>query len=460
MNKFYEIAKMHEELYDSDLSNFLYYLEVMNNLGIEIEAAQLEEKGVRLMTSHSTKGLEYKTVIVTNFAQGRFPIERYSGNSLIPTELMPEVKEEIKKMNQEEKENYVVKYEKYHQLLEERRLAYVSFTRAKEKLVLTFADDYGGKKTFPSAFLLETKYDKNPDIIFCKDLEEKYKEKEEIKDALKFSTALDSQNFDSLLNEMVKSNEKNKEKENRKLSPSALLLFDKCQKEFEYKYVYNMPERKTFSWEAMRLGSFVHLALERGVSLSLKTTEDFIYLAKELALEEEWEGIEFRDAEVLIRVFFERNKGRYNDNSKTEQYLPLILAGISFMGFADRIDFNSEGFEIIDYKTGKTNIAPKDRNWQLGFYALAAQEKYRKFGRVRKVILDMLKQDKPLEFQIDEEGNAFCVSSKFIDGFNIYDVEKELIETAKNIQDAYKQGFKPCSIEKNCEFCNEYVYGF
>jgi len=71
----------------------------------------------------------------------------------------------------------------------------------------------------------------------------------------------------------------------------------------------------------------------------------------------------------------------------------------------------------------------------------------------------MLKQDKPLEFEIDSKGNAVCTSSKYIDGFNINDVRAELLTTAKAIQEAYKIGFKPCPIEKNCEFCNEYVYG-
>ena len=64
-----------------------------------------------------------------------------------------------------------------------------------------------------------------------------------------------------------------------------------------------------------------------------------------------------------------------------------------------------------------------------------------------------------VEFEIDDEGNAVCVSSDRIDGFNIYEVEQELIMAAHKVQEAYKKGFKPCPIEKNCEFCNEYVYG-
>jgi len=127
------------------------------------------------------------------------------------------------------------------------------------------------------------------------------------------------------------------------------------------------------------------------------------------------------------------------------------------MGFADRIDFFPDGsISIVDYKTGKTPISKKDRDWQLGFYALAAQDRY---GRVRKVVLDMLKQERPLEFEFDEQGNAKCISSKWIDGFNLEDVRKQLINASQAIMKAYNEGFKACSLEKNCEFCNEYIYG-
>ncbi len=458
LSRFYEIAKAHEELYDSDLSNFLYYLDVLQDLDIEIDAAQLEESGVRLMTSHATKGLEFKTVIITNMAQGRFPLERYINNSLIPTELLPEIKDEISNFNDEEKKDFIIRYERHHQLQEERRLAYVSLTRAKEKLILTFAQEYSGKKSLPSQFLNEISYKSSSDISFEEDFEQKYAEKADKKTLPEFATALQYQNFPEMLNEIASSNNKEseKQKEHRKFSPSALLIFSDCQKEFEYRYVFNMPERKTISWEAMRLGSFIHMVLEKGVDSGLESADDFLRLAKELNLEEEWESVNFNEAETMIRVFFERHKKKYNKESKTEQYLPLQLAGIQFMGFADRIDFNEGGVQIVDYKTGKTAISPKDRNWQLGFYALAAKERY---GNVKKVILDMLRQDRPIEFEIDEKGNAVCTSSRFIDGFNIFSVQEELVETAKQIILAYKNGFKPCSIEKNCEFCNEYVYG-
>ena len=59
----------------------------------------------------------------------------------------------------------------------------------------------------------------------------------------------------------------------------------------------------------------------------------------------------------------------------------------------------------------------------------------------------MLKQDKPLEFALDDKGNANSVYSNM--GFNVYEVEQELIETAKQVLDAYENGFKPCLPESS-----------
>ena len=138
----------------------------------------------------------------------------------------------------------------------------------------------------------------------------------------------------------------------------------------------------------------------------------------------------------------------------TEQPLKIDIDGCGFVGFADRIDFRDDGVEIIDYKTGRQNIMPLHRRWQMGYYALAAAKL---FGKVKKITLDMLKQEKPLEFEIDERGNAVSIYSDM--SFNVNEVREEIISAAKQIMNAYENGFNPCPIEKNCEFCNEYVYG-
>jgi DNA helicase-2/ATP-dependent DNA helicase PcrA len=89
--------------------------------------AEAGEDGVQLMTLHSAKGLEFPLVFLTGLEEGLFP----SGRSL----------------------------EESGRLEEERRLAYVGLTRARQKLVLCYAESrrLHGSETYgtPSRFLRE-----------------------------------------------------------------------------------------------------------------------------------------------------------------------------------------------------------------------------------------------------------------------------------------------------------------
>ncbi|MCA9485677.1 MAG: ATP-dependent helicase [Nanoarchaeota archaeon] len=429
INKFHELAKRHSQQHYPELDSFLHHLNVMQDLGIEIEAAEIESSGVRVMTSHATKGLEFKTVILTNFAEKRFPIESKATYSLIPSEIIQSQKSIDSDLTTEE-------YEKHSQLLEERRLCYVSFTRAKENLYITYAKNYANKKTAPSQFLREIDYTQNDKIEFTKDKDEKYKiEVSEIAPA--------SEEKNLTQTEKIK---------DKRLSPSSLLTFKECQKRFEYKYIYNMPEKITFSMEAAKTGSFIHEVLEKGVSQGFTSLKDFKDLALTLHAEEEWNSVDIQESLLLIKVFFERNKNKFSKNSKKEQSMTFEIDGIKFIGFADRIDFSPDGLEIIDYKTGKSPPSPLQRNFQLGYYALAAS----KLGKVKKITLDMLRNPVALEFEVDSTGLATSTSGRM--SFNIYEIKEEITKTAKEILEAYNSGFKPCPAEKNCQFCEEYVY--
>lgn len=70
-----------------------------------------EKKGVRLMTIHASKGLEFDTVFITGLEHDLFPHKNFGG----------------KKRSEEEEE-------------EERRLFYVAVTRAKKRLFLSYAE--------------------------------------------------------------------------------------------------------------------------------------------------------------------------------------------------------------------------------------------------------------------------------------------------------------------------------
>ncbi|MCY7313616.1 MAG: DNA helicase II [Pseudoxanthomonas sp.] len=107
----------------SDLVAFLAYASLEAGEG----QAQADEDGVQLMTLHSAKGLEFPVVFLSGLEEGLFP----SGKSL----------------------------EESGRLEEERRLAYVGITRARQKLVISYAETrrIHGQDTYnpPSRFLRE-----------------------------------------------------------------------------------------------------------------------------------------------------------------------------------------------------------------------------------------------------------------------------------------------------------------
>lgn len=107
-----------------DLEAFLAHISLITGLDTEDDA----EDGITLMTMHSAKGLEFDYVFVVGMEEGLFP-----------------------KIREGDGED---------ELEEERRLCYVSFTRARKKLFLSCAEtrrSYSGypMRTMTSSFLTE-----------------------------------------------------------------------------------------------------------------------------------------------------------------------------------------------------------------------------------------------------------------------------------------------------------------
>ncbi len=410
LEKFSTLAKDFSESDSTELSLFVHHLETLDALNVSIESPTISKKGIRIMTNHATKGLEYTAVIMCSLVQKKFPLEHRS-SSIISME----------ESNDDES-----------QLAEERRLCYVGITRAKKRLYLVYAKEYAKREFEPSQFLKEINYQENKNISFIKDESELYQKKEE---------KLEIKSADRL------------EQINISFSASSLQKFDECQKRYEYKYIYNMPDPTPQSWEAIALGNFVHRVLEEGVSKGFKTIKEFEDCAKTIQMEE-FKDSNLEEAIPMIRVFVERNKSKYNENSLVEQRLSINLDDLHFNGYADRIDISDTGdVTIVDYKTGKSEVKPKYRNWQLGLYALAS----RVFGNPKTLILEMLQKDHPIEFSLDSSGIAKEIHSLRTQ-FSLHEIRQELVGTAKAIIQAKQTGFKPCQIEKNCEFCQEWIY--
>lgn len=502
LKKFYELASSYYERHDKTLSGFIKYLEIVDQLGVNIDASKiLNVDAVKMMTVHASKGLEFDTVIVCNLATDRFPVTRTHNEPLIPKELLPDLEIQIKEwrnqgLDEKSISNKIKEYDKSILLLEERRLCYVAFTRAMNDLIITFAKDYKGEPDSASAspFLDEINYLNNERIEFVTDDDEKsmilsptshieeHKAllKQQLlhsldiedyssitKRLLKYLTCRDgeivkSENVnideDELLKEIKKCNKESVIKFDSStitFSPSSLITYTECPKRYELERILQMPQRGEFDKDGSGavIGSFVHYICELGVRDKYDSLEKFEDLAKK-EHKGEYKKVNLDDALYLLKIFWERNKSKLKGNSEVELELIMEIDGFRFYGLADRVDTLEDGtVEIIDYKTNKDSVSGIKRRIQLGFYALALIEKGYKVSRLT---LDMLRLDKPIEMTVD--GDYVKGPDGRTKGFKISDVKLEILDLCKSIADDYEKGFKETEDESNCKFCGYKFY--
>ena len=148
LNKLFGIvARVGPLLKEDRVPAFIEHLDLLIELGDDPAAAEIEtdEDAVALLTAHGAKGLEYPVVFLVNLVEQRFPPYRRADDMEFPPELRPAPR--VGEVTPDPSDEH-------HR--EERRLFYVGMTRAKDRLVLTHAVDYGGKRaTKVSRFVVE-----------------------------------------------------------------------------------------------------------------------------------------------------------------------------------------------------------------------------------------------------------------------------------------------------------------
>jgi DNA helicase-2/ATP-dependent DNA helicase PcrA len=140
--RFFETVKAYGALAEHDrVPSFVAHLDLLREAGDDPAVAETDadEEAVQVLTVHKAKGLEFGVVFLVGCAEGRFPVQRRSE----PIEL-PEALARQQLAGAEA------------HLHEERRLFYVAMTRAKDRLTLTSAADYGsGRPRKVSRFVVE-----------------------------------------------------------------------------------------------------------------------------------------------------------------------------------------------------------------------------------------------------------------------------------------------------------------
>lgn len=515
LRQLYELTRNFEEFHGKDLSLFIDYLEILDEMDGNPPPARIEsEDAINLMSIHAAKGLEFSIVFLTNLAKDKFPLYRGGAEPLIPPELMEQYRDIFEDKSITDIDKAVKERKKEIKKEEERRLAYVAFTRAKDYLFLTLATKYGDDEKEPSEFLLDIGYNNwraggsiaIGDLSYIRDTEIKVREM--IKDsALEREKAmrkrlilelLDAGDLNEIMKntllyqalkqgktlnfkELIDSNWSKIDpsedadiilariKENKnglKFNPASMTFsvtsintYENCPKQYELAELLRMPTRASEdSTGAMNTGSFIHKVLENAVSEKITTKEQLYKIRDQMAKDSQWKGINIKAATEALDVFWERNRNTIANNLMVEQRFNVSLGGFNFKGFIDRVDKipgTQNEVEIIDYKTGKYEPSPEERSKQLLLYARGLENIHPQL-KVKKLTLELLALPAPRTFELKDGKYESAGNSRAgpLDGATI----DNMIEIAKQIAHDYEHGFDKTKNESACRECGYRLY--
>ena len=345
-------------------------------LRLTFNIPHLVEKGVALMTAHQSKGLEFDTVILSNFREGHWDKRRNPSSLSIPEDLLFGWEKEQKS---------------YERNQDERRLTYVAMTRARRELLFVCPKDLttGDKmrSVSPSGFFAEA--GKLPEEI------------RELKDPSSAALLLYEpvRNLDAEMRAYLRDRLKD-----YALSVTALNHFLEDPKMFLELDLLQTPQAKESS---LVYGNAVHDALKKwGLSvLEGKPMSEEAFLAafraymesREILTDKERARLTKAGEDALPRYYRERLGVGCPLVHKVEYAVTTRFEDIPLKGKIDRIDLlapDSAEVAVIDYKTGRPKTEheirdEKDYFRQLVFYALLLQEKGA-FLEPKQFILDFI----------------------------------------------------------------------
>jgi DNA helicase-2/ATP-dependent DNA helicase PcrA len=164
-------------------------------------------------------------------------------------------------------------------------------------------------------------------------------------------------------------------------SYSRIDTYKMCPSKYFYTYIQKEP--RLFG-EAAVLGNIVHTVLEHNVS----ATETLDYEKLQVAYAEQRKSYDpdnkindnlIEAGNEIISEFYDQYADTLFDVLHKEYGFQFVIGSYLISGYIDRVDnFGPNAIKIIDYKTGKWEISPKDipSNLQLGIYAVAMDQVY------------------------------------------------------------------------------------
>ncbi|HEX5450797.1 MAG TPA: PD-(D/E)XK nuclease family protein, partial [Candidatus Limnocylindrales bacterium] len=353
VGRFFRFLRGYAEVVeDPRLSCLAPHLEALVAAGEDPGLGEADDdvEAVSVLTVHKAKGLEFGIVFVAGLADGRFPSRGRRGLIELPDGLRRTGVEPGSEADEPA-------------LAEERRLAYVAMTRARDRLVLTYAARAGtSRPRRPSPFLIEA-LDGPPPMpdtgLRLVAIEAPV--------TVPVPAALPWTSPRGLLD----------------LSFSQIDSYLTCPRQYEFRHRLRLP---TPAHHALSYGSALHAAVaayhqqeRRG---TLPSEADLLASLKaawspEGYLSREHEEARFAAATAaLARFRAERLASAAQPPAAVEEPFSVVIDETRIRGRFDRVDDTPEGTVITDYKSGDVRdpVRARERartSLQLSVYALA-----------------------------------------------------------------------------------------
>lgn len=362
LNSFFEEVKtLNRAKHDLNLESALEHLSLLeeNNIAIKEQPLSTQKIGVRLMTAHKSKGLEFDYVFIMNMVDKHWGNIRRWEKLPLPPGLLKTAQLTEKQKNEDE-----------------RRLFYVALTRAKKEAILSYSQQNSqGRPQVPSLFIEEIKeHTENLDLA---------RFEEEAKPRLEtiFITppkASVSEEEKSFIGSLL---------ENYTMSVTHLNNYLHCPRRFYYQNLLRVPGAKN---KHAAFGTAVHESL-KDLSLQIKNEgqaskayllERFEkHMQREILTHQEFRGgLEL--GKESLGDYFEAHKDQLSPKVLPEYDFSshgVNLDGIPLTGKLDKIEILDEAAKtvhVVDYKTGNPDTKSEalkpngDYHRQMVFYQL------------------------------------------------------------------------------------------
>jgi DNA helicase-2/ATP-dependent DNA helicase PcrA len=420
---FSEVQNLVEAKHGFRLNDFMSYLATLEQNGISLEKSLGGDgAGVRLMTVHKSKGLEFDAVYIVNAVESSWAGKAKA--DLFDLRVEPE-KEDLSP--------------------DERRLLYVALTRARKEIIISYSNvGDSGREVLPARFLSEIDgtHVSEEDMS---EIEERFVETPEYQ-FKKLPPKPESMKDVAFLRELFDA---------QGLSVTSLGNYLDCPWKFFYRNLIRIPEAKT---NPLMFGTAVHAALKDFFD-ALREDEpmskkDFLekfryYAGREPFSERDLADI-LKKGEDALSGYYDTYHKTWDANVLSEFPISgVLLDDIKLVGKLDKIELINGGpsVNVVDYKTGKPKSTKQveDAGYrrQLVFYKILLE----RFDDGKK--FKMISGD--IDFvEPDAKGN-YKKERMIISDDEVRELEEKIREVAAEIR-TLAFWDKKCD-DKECEYC-------